>query len=149
MQLENITSVGGKWIDKDQIKSGTKIKIVGEATVAEGQFGPQTVAKVLVKGSSEPVNLGINKTSIRGMISAFGTETKLWVGKIVTADVRRESVSGKMQNVLRLIPEGYELGEDENGYLSVKKIGVTSAGTPVPFPNVPTEPDISPDSINF
>jgi hypothetical protein len=162
MILEGMNSVGGKFLDKTKVKTGTKIKIVSEAATVEGQFGPQVVAKVIVQGDPETYNMNINKTSIRGMISAFGKDTAKWVGQVVTADIRRESVSGKMQNVMRLIPAGHELSEDGEGYLTISKArsnGLTSAGTPVPFSepvsttfaSTPSkgEDDIDPMSIDF
>lgn len=134
MIIEGMNNVGGKFVDKSKVKTGTKIKFVGDVSPVEGQFGTQTVAKVLVQGDKDTYNMNINKTSLKGLVHAFGKDTAKWIGQIVTADVRRESVSGKMQNVMRLIPDGFELTEDGEGYLIISRVGAPSApGSKVPF----------------
>jgi len=51
--------------------------------------------------------------------AAFGGDTNDWVGRVLTVQVENSSVGGKRVKVLYLIPEGFALSEDQNGYLVI------------------------------
>lgn len=134
MKVTQSSGVSGKWIDKKSLKTGDKVKIKSEATEQPSQQGGmQLVAKLLVQGQTEALNVAINKPSKNALIVAFGDETSNWIDKTLTAHVETAIVSGKRGIALYLLPEGFEVKEDAGGYLVVSKVG---------------EVDTYPESIN-
>lgn len=136
------SSVGGKWIDKKNLRSGDIAKIKSEATEQPSQQGGmQWVAKLHVKGQAEPANVAINKPSKNALIEAFGEDTMDWIDQPLTIQVETAIVSGKRGVAMYLIPEGFEMKEDNGGYLViVKKGGVIQ---------INEEEEIDPSSIPF
>jgi hypothetical protein len=117
-------STGGAWLDKKALKTGDVIKIVSEAMDEEGQNGTQLVALVRVKGwTGEAQKLSINSPSKNALIDVFGDDTKNWQGQLLTAHIEKTMIAGKRGIALYLIPEGYELTEDQAGYLVIVKEG--------------------------
>jgi len=121
---------GGAWAKAADIKSGTMCKIVDEATKAVSQFTNddgtpkyQTVAKVRFEGGQDALNVSLNRATIYGLIDAFGEESKGWIGKPLTAQTEKITVAGKRVTVLYLVPEGFEVGEDEAGYVVIQRVG--------------------------
>ena len=57
------------------------------------------------------------------MIDAFGTNSINWQGKHLTVMTEKVVVGGKRVTAAYLIPEGYEMGEDANGYVVISKVG--------------------------
>lgn len=147
MKVTASSNIGGKWIDKKTLLSGTKAKIKTEATEQPSQQGgTQLVAKLLVQGQMEPQNVAINKPSKNALISAYGDDTNDWIDKVLTIHTETAIVSGKRGVALYLIPEGFELKEDAGGYLVIQKIGETPKPlTTIDYP----EEDIDPESIPF
>ena len=138
------SSIGGAWLDKKNLKDGDVIKLVSEAKEEEGQNGPQIVAKCLVKGGEkEPKNVGINKPSKNGLIEAFGEDSTSWMEKKLTVKVEKTVVGGKRGIALYLVPEGFEVTEDDGGYVVVKRIG--EGGKPLDQ----SSEDPNPDDIPF
>src|SRR3954471_7294450 len=110
MKVTASSNIGGKWIDKKTLLSGTKAKIKTEATEQPSQQGgTQLVAKLLVQGQMEPQNVAINKPSKNALISAYGDDTNDWIDKVLTIHTETAIVSGKRGVALYLIPEGFEL----------------------------------------
>lgn len=125
MKINISTGVGGAWIDKKNIKTGDVIKLTTEAQEVDSQQGgKQVVAKALVKGGeSEAKNVAINKPSQRALVEAYGYETADWVGRHLTAHVERTMMAGRRGIALYLLPEGFEVTEDEGGYVVVRPVG--------------------------
>lgn len=124
MIIEKTGGVGGKWIDKKTLKNGDLIKLTSEAEWIDGQNdSKQLVAKARVKGLEEEVNLAINKPSKNALIDAFGKDSKEWIGKVLTVAVESGIFAGKRGIMLNLIPEGYEVSEDANGYIIIQRSG--------------------------
>ena len=117
MQVKKESNIQGAWLDKKTVKEGDKIEIASEAQETESQFGVQLVAKVKVGGNEVKTN--INKPSKNALIEAFGTETKDWVGKTVTAHLETGLTAGKRTVAIYMIPEGFEFTEDEGGYMTI------------------------------
>lgn len=117
--------VGGKWLDKKELASGDVIKLTTEAQeVPSQQGGMQLVAKALVKGGDkEAKNLAINTPSKNALIQAFGDDTQEWVGKLLSVHVEKTVIAGKRGIALYLIPEGFEQGETDDGYIVVRRKG--------------------------
>lgn len=119
MEFEKTGGVGGAWAKASEIVSGTLVKLITEATVSEGEYGSQTVAKARFKGAEEAVNIRINKPTINGLIDAFGKDSKAWIGKVMTAVTEKAIVGGKRVTIMYLVPEGFALKEDDGGYMIV------------------------------
>lgn len=123
MKFNKDNGVGGAWLDKKEIVSGQLAKLLTEAIEIEGQNGKQIVAKVKVKGFDEEKNVAINKPSKNALIEAFGEDSKDWVGKTLMLHTEKGVFAGKRGIALYMIPEGFEVAEDDNGYVVVRRIG--------------------------
>src|SRR3990167_7718230 len=120
MKVEKTGGTQGMWLKKDELKNGDILKLVTEAREEEGQNGIQLVAKCRVKGwEGESMNVAINKPSKNGLIDAFGDDTKNWVNKLLAVQTEKGVFAGKRGIAMYLIPEGFELIEDQGGYLVV------------------------------
>ena len=143
MQYTKSSGVGGAWVKASEIVSGTKCKLVSETAPQPSEYGTQDVAKIRFQGEEgEAKNVRINKPSINALIDAFGEDSKVWIGNVLTAVTEKMVVSGKRVTALYLVPEGYSLGEDEGHYLVITKDGAT-------VKSEPTEETINPEDIPF
>lgn len=122
MKFTASTGSNGKWLDKKSLKNGDVIKLVTEAIEIDGLNGKQIVAKARVKGKEgEAENVSINKPSKNALIEAFGADSKEWVNKHLTVNVEKTNVGGKRGIALYLIPEGYAVTEDGEGFIIVAR----------------------------
>lgn len=122
--MEFHITAGGGWIDKKNLTNNDVIKLVTEAVEMEGQNGKQIVAKALVKGGEpDPKNIAINRPSMAALIDAFGKESKSWMNHPLGVYTEATRIGGKAGVSLYLIPEGYEAGNDKQGYLVVTRKG--------------------------
>lgn len=119
MKIETSSGIGGSWIDKKTLKNGDLIKIKTEAEWSEGQNGKQLVAKMIVKGTKETVNVQINNPSKNALVGAFGDDSKNWMEKVVTVQLEPGIYAGKRGVMLNLVPDGYEVTEDGSGYVVI------------------------------
>lgn len=131
----------GAWVKGEELKTGDRIELVGECTLQEGQFKDkegnpkkQNVAKVRVNSENETKNININWTSINGLIAAYGNESKDWIGKPITADVREQMVGDKLLDVIYLIPEGFEMRKNADKKLEIVKVNHENEGSGYPTP---------------
>lgn len=126
MQYKKTTATGA-FIDKKSLVNGQKAKLVSECVPVERDFEgkPQTqhIAKVQIDGEAEPKNAALNIPTRNGLIEAFGEDSKDWMGHALTIYTEKTTIGGKRVIVLYLLPEGFEVGEDEGGYVVVKRIG--------------------------
>jgi hypothetical protein len=123
-------SVSGKWVKGGDIKSGTKAKLKAETVKRESQFKNkdetvkmQDVSKIRFEDDVEVYNIALNRATIDALIDAFGPESNNWIDKVLTTQVEKMVVAGRAVRALYLIPEGFELGEDQNGYMVINRIG--------------------------
>lgn len=122
----------GTWLDKKTLKTGDLIKLITEAKeIPNQQGGNQIVAKCKVKGQTgEPSNVSINKPSKNALISAFGDDSIEWIDKPLGVHIERTMIAGKRGIAMYLVPEGYQVSEDEGGYLIItnlnEKVAVVS-----------------------
>ena len=149
-QYTKTTGVSGAWVKPSEIVSGTKCKLMSETvpseSIWEGKTIKNNVAKIRFQGEDgEAKNINVNKPSINALVDAFGSESKNWVGHVLTAHTEKMLVGGKRVTALYLVPEGYELKEDEGGYLVISKIGSSVAQETVDYP----EETINLDDIPF
>ena len=133
-------NVSGNWVKNGEITNGVKAKLVSETTPTASQFKnedgtakTQDVAKIRFENLKEAMNISINRPTLNGLIEAFGEDSKNWINKYLTVQTEKMVVGGKRVTALYLIPNGFELKEDENGYMVIKKIQLTSTGEPIPF----------------
>ena len=126
MRYQKSNFVGGSWVKGSEVVSGSKVKIVSETepqpskfTNKDGSVKMQDVAKVRFQGADEAKNMNLNRATINGLVDAFGEDSKKWIGQILTAETLKMMVAGKMQTAVYLLPESYELKEDEGGYMII------------------------------
>lgn len=127
-EYQKSSGVNGAWVKAADVVSGTKAKLITECvpseSVWEGKTIKNNVAKIRFQGDAgEAKNVNVNKPSINALVDAFGTDSKKWVGQLLTAQTEKMLVGGKRVTALYLIPEGYEMKEDDGGYLVITKIG--------------------------
>lgn len=145
MKVTKSSGAGGKWLDKKELRVGDVGKLKTEATEQTSQQGgTQLVAKLHVKGQSEPANVAINTPSKNALIDAFGDDTANWVDKLLTLHTEKTVIAGKRGVALYLTPEGFEVTEDSGGYIIVQRIGSAT-----PPPPTPVDEEIDPDDIPF
>lgn len=131
------TKSSGAWIDKSAIKNGDTVVLTTEAIEQEGQNGTQIVAKASVNGGN-PANTAINGASKNALIDAFGTDSLAWMNKPLTAHIEKTVVAGRRGTALYLIPAGFEMTEDSEGYVVIKRTGETVPAQSDPFENEET-----------
>lgn len=132
------STVSGGWVDKKALKSGSRAVIKTEAAPQPSNFKDektgetvmQDVCKIHIDGQKEPVNCNINKPTLNAFIKAFGTDSADWVGKEVSVQIEKTRVGGKAVLALYLIPDGFELADDANGYAVVQEIGGAKGSKP-------------------
>jgi len=151
-------SVSGAWIKGKDVVSGTKAKLVSETTPVKSQFKDkdgndknQDVAKIRFEGKSEVFNISLNRATIEGLIDAFGEDSKVWVNKVLTAQTEKVVVGGKRVVALYLVPDGFIMEEDGDGYMHI--VNPNKKVEPKEIKEVPVveypEDDINPDDIPF
>lgn len=139
---------GGKWLDKKTLATGDKLKLTTEADwIPSQQGGEQLVAKCKVQGkTTEDMNVAINAPSKNGLIDAFGDDTANWRNQPLTVEIFNTLIAGKKGIALYLVPEGFELKENAEGYLNITN---ANAGQPKDAIEYPTEDDINAEDIPF
>ena len=127
--MEHIKQTGtsGSWAKAADIKTGTRVRLTTEVLPHESEYQgkpiKQNIAKARFEGDTEDKNVNVNRPSMNGLIDAFGTDDSKWIGKVLTAHTEKMVIAGKRITALYFVPEGYEVTEDEGGYLIVGKIG--------------------------
>lgn len=149
-KINRTGGAGGAWLDKSQLNNGDVLKLVSEAMEIESQHGPQLVAKCRVKGhAGEAVNVAINGASRNALIDAFGDDSKLWVDKLLTVDVEKGTNGGKRTYTLRLVPEGFSIETDSEGYVVITRDPVDRDSAVAPYPAKSADTEITPEDIPF
>lgn len=154
-EYDKTESIGGDWIKGKDVRSGTKAKLKTEVHPSPSQFKDkdgntqmQDIGKIMLQGDKELKNIRVNKASISALVDAFGKNSVEWVDKLLTIETMKVQIAGKMQTAVYLIPEGYELGEDANGYVAITNgtaEKVLMGDDTVEYP----EDEVNPDDIPF
>ncbi len=125
-KYQKISFTHGAWARAGEIENGTTAKIVSETSPQPSQFlnkdgsvKNQDVAKVLFGRDVEPLNVNLNRTTINGLINAFGEESNDWKNKPLRVETEKARVAGKAVVALYLIPEGYKKIDDDNGFAMI------------------------------
>ena len=143
------SGIGGVWLKGSDVVSGVQAKLVSEVHQTEGEFGMQDAAKIRIKGDDEIKNVRVNKPSIGALVEAFGEDSKEWVGKLLTLHTEKMVVAGKRVTALYLLPEGFELKEDDGGYLVIVRAdGMNPPGSST-IPVIEDDEDIDVKDIPF
>jgi hypothetical protein len=152
MEYNKSVSVSGKWVKGGDIKNGVRAKLVAETVRRESQFKNedgtakmQDVSKIRFENDTETYNIALNRATIDGLIDAFGTESKGWMSQYLTTQVEKMFVGGRSVKAVYLLPEGYQLGEDENGYMVVQRKPQVAAAVDINYP----KDEINPEDIPF
>lgn len=144
--------MSGDWAKGSNVENDSKCKLVSETNPVEGEYGMQDIAKIRFQGEEgEARNVRINQGTMNALIDAFGEDSAKWQGNLLTAKTEKMRVAGKAVTALFLVPEGYEIGDDENGYLVITKVGGDideTASTETTGASVPGG-EINPDDIPF
>lgn len=126
MKYQSQSTISGGWVDKSTLTNGQKAKIVSEAQPvpssfkdSKGNSQTQDVAKVQFEGAKESVNCNLNKPTVQALISAFGEDSKDWMGHYLTVEMEKVRVAGKAVTALYLLPEGFIKTDDDAGYAVV------------------------------
>ena len=153
-QYQKNEGVYGKWVKGSEIQTGTVAKLVSEVKPEPSQFQNkdgsmkmQDVGKIRFQDGKESMNISLNRATIHGLIDAFGNDSKEWIGKLLTAVTERMVVGGKRVTAIYLLPEGYELIEDSEGYMKV--VNQTIKDETVQIAPAPMEDEINPNDIPF
>ena len=149
MEFNKSTGGGGVWLDKKALKGGERAKIVSEAreeeSVYEGKTRKQIIAKVSVEGVEEAGNVALNGATKNALIDAFGTDSKDWINKVVKTLIEKPIINGKRVTALYLIPEGFEMTEDDAGYVVIQRPATSQPQAKESYP----ENEINPSDIPF
>jgi hypothetical protein len=144
MKYQKQQSIGGAWVKGAEVQSGAHCKLMSETQPMQSQFKNektgevkmQDVAKILFSGDTEEKNISLNRATINGLIDAFGDDSALWTGQVLTAETEKVRVAGKAVTAVYLVADGYERVDDENGYTVIVKKG-TKVGAPDDLPEIP------------
>lgn len=130
MKYSKTSSVSGAWAKGSEIPSGTKCRIVSETMPQPSSFmnkdgspKSQDVAKVRFECKDEPLNVSFNRASINALVDAFGDDSVKWQGNEITVMTEKMNVGGKRVYVMYFVPNGYELKENEEGFINIVKVG--------------------------
>ena len=115
------SGVGGAWVKGSEVTAGSKVKIVSETepqpsqfTDKNGKIKTQDVCKVRFQGGQDALNMSLNRATTNALVDAFGEDSKTWIGQVLTAHTEKVRVAGVARIVVYLLPDGYEVQDDEN-----------------------------------
>jgi hypothetical protein len=137
-KYQQTSTVTGAWVKGVNVVNGSKCKLVSEAKPIPSQFKDskgndktQDVAKIRFDGEEgDAKNISLNRATINALVEAFGDESAAWQGQPLTAQTEKVVVTGKRVTAVYLIPDGFELGEDENGFVVIKRKGEKVSAVP-------------------
>lgn len=123
MRYNKSSGISGTWLKSADVSTGTKAKLKSETTPQPSEYGTQDVAKASIQGKTELLNVRLNKPTINALIDAYGDDSTAWIDKVLIIHKEDMRVGGKKVTAMYFVPEGYELRDDEGGYLVIGKIG--------------------------
>lgn len=123
MRYVKKVSVGQFLKRGEDIKDGDVLIIANEGKQTEGEYGLQDIFLVKTKDGKEG-NVNFNRTSLNGIIDAYGEDSVSWIGKSVKAIKVKQNVAGKFIDVWYFSHPEAEL--TENGFV-MPFMGATAA----------------------
>lgn len=155
MEYQAQKFVSGAWAKADEIKNGTRAKIVSETkpqsssyTNKDGSPKTQDVAKVRFEDLKEPLNVSLNRATVNGLVEAFGKDSIDWQNHYLRVETEKMRVAGKAVTAMYLIPEGFIKTDDENGYATIVKEGQDAPAQTHPEVKSVEYPDGAEEGIN-
>lgn len=138
MKVQKKTSVAGEWAKKgEDIKDGDSVVVNNSGEIVTGDYGDRHVFRVKTR-SGEKL-LAFNQKSLNNLIDAFGDDTDNWVGKSVKVFIVRAMVAGKLQNIVYLAAEGWDMLDDGSFVGPRSNMGDNQTPTPsVQSDDIPT-----------
>ena len=134
-------SVGGQWAKASELANVKRARIISETNPSESSFlnkdGSvkfQDVCKVQFEGMGEPLNVSLNRTTINGLVDAFGNDSKDWMNKVLSVETEKVRVAGKSVTALYLIPDGFKKVDDAGGYAVIVPEGNETPDAPTEAP---------------
>jgi len=116
MKVEKRISVQGEWVKvKVDIFNGDLITIANEGEKVKGEFNGKEVERNVFKVETKNgiKNITFNKTTMNNLIDAFGEETNEWQGEKVKVWLVKQSVGGKLKDIVYLTAIDWVSGEEE------------------------------------
>ena len=166
--MANYNTTSGGWLDVNDELDGKKLKFVNECVPTpsdkfkneDGTPKMTNLVKVRVQGADESVNMRPNWTSVSALVEAFGSDSKAWIGKILTVRVK-DATTGQSAY---LLPDGFELYRNEEKRWAIRRTQEAAQTHIAPVPETPRVPaekfgdmttveypteDINPEDIPF
>jgi len=115
MKVEKRISVQGEWVKvKVDIFNGDLITIANEGEKVKGEFNGKEVERNVFKVETKNgiKNITFNQTTMNNLIDAFGEETNEWQGEKVKVWLIKQSVGGKLKDIVYLTAIDWVEGED-------------------------------------
>lgn len=103
--------LGGNYLKAGDLQGGETIEFLNEGEwISNTKFkhpdgNPKTDLVFLVRLGSEERDFRCNKTNRENLKSAWGRDTKLWIGKKAYVSVENILVNGKKEKTIFLTPE--------------------------------------------
>jgi hypothetical protein len=111
MKLTKKISISGDWVKvNEDIKDGDLVKILDSGKTISGDYGDREVFSIQTKNGEK--NLSFNQTTINNLIDYLGDETENWKEKEAKVFIVKQSVQGKLKNVVYLASPNAEFTED-------------------------------------
>lgn len=131
------SGISGDWVKGENLTTGKKAKLMTAAERRESMFKDkdgavkmQDVAKVRFQGDETTYNIALNRGTIDALIEAFGNRSEDWVGKLLTVHIEQMNVGGRRVKAVYLVPDGFQVGEDANGYMVVQRAPFVDGSAP-------------------
>lgn len=99
-------NISGDYLSATDVEDGDKIKFLDEGTSHTFDNREAITFKVSLNGVEKKYTP--NKTTLRNLATAWGAETKDWVGKSATCEKIKSNIKGKLMTVLYLTAEESE-----------------------------------------
>lgn len=116
-------TIAGDWVKAAELVNGTKAKLTSGVEIVPSKFNEGKFDNVTkIKFADNPTvikNARINRATLDGLIDAFGPDDANWIDKPLTVQTEKAVVAGKRVTVMYLIPEGFEMKEDGEGYVKI------------------------------
>lgn len=135
-QYTKTSTRSGAWVKGSDLVGISKAKIISETNPEPSQFKNkdgsvkmQDVCKVKFDGKvgeskEDTFNLSLNKATINALVDAFGENSTDWMNQVLSVQTEKVRVGGVARMAVYLIPDGYELVDNDDGFAEIVKMGL-------------------------
>lgn len=91
------------FLTAELVDDGTEVKIVDEGEevpAEESKFDRDSVRITVETENGLQYKWTLNKTTVKNLISEYGSESEEWVGKSVVLNKVKQNVAGKLMDIL-------------------------------------------------